>query len=162
MTRLFTYATLLSMKAKNTFLGLTAFHRTNESMTSGFNSRMAGVYRQPSKSVFLLSSVSNGNAVARRFISASRTKGIAGIHARMTWGVKILYAARHKIDGMAYKSVPCAPRKTAQGIFYSPLIYRYTSGLYEKSGFDHAECMAKENAHTRKCAKLRITWQATL
>ncbi len=150
------------MKAKNTFLGLTAFHRTNESMTSGFNSRMAGVYRQPSKSVFLLSSVSNGNAVARRFISASRNKGLADIHARMTWGVKILYASRQKIDGMAYKSVPCAPRKTAQGICYSPLVYRYTSGMAYKSGFDHAESMVKEKAHAKKCAKLGITWSATL
>lgn len=162
MTRLFTRATLLNMKAKKTFLGLKAFHRTYESMTAGFNSRMAGIYRQPSKSVFLLSSASNGNAIARRFISASRSKGLADIHARMTWGVKILYATRHKIDGMACKSAPCAPRKTAQGVLYSPLIYRYTSGLYEKSGFDHSEAMVKEKAHTNKCAKLRITWQATL
>jgi len=106
--------------------------RTSAAAWGRFNSRMSHVYNAPHKLVHTMARMSKGNEKARQFVRASSSKGLPSIDACLTWGVKILTATGVRITGTGYAS-----------------------------GFDHAECMDKEIAHTNKGKKQGLTWSAS-
>jgi len=126
------YVTMMNKNKKHERGQMNANYRTSTAAYGRFNSRMGILYKQSAGQACHLKRVSKGDEKARQFVSAARLKGIADLDACLTWGVKILTATCLRVASIEFRS-----------------------------GFDHAECMDKEIAHTNKGKKQGQTWSAS-